>query len=147
MKLINLDTLPQVAMEFMNDVHEEDVNIINDLYEFITEYESNPTQEHEKNITNKYQEWFDHTVAHFKREEEKMIELHFPPYPVHKGEHDNALHTMDTIFRDWNSSKDIAALKEYLENQLPEWLVHHIQTMDTVTAMFFKTGLSPCSAH
>jgi len=147
MKLIDIENLPQVAMEFMNDIHEEDVNIINDLYDLVIEYEKNPTNDNETKVTSKYQEWFDHTVEHFRGEEEKMVELKFPPYPVHKGEHDHALQTMDSVFREWGSSKNIDDLKLYLKDQLPEWLTHHIKTMDTVTAVFFKTGLSPCSAH
>lgn len=147
MKLIDLESLPQVAMEFMNDVHQEDVEIINDLYDLILKYEINQTDENEREITKKYQEWFNHTVDHFRGEEEKMLELNFPPYPMHKGEHDRALEKMDSVFREWNTSKEIEPLKLYLRDHLTQWLTHHIQTMDTVTAMFFKTGLSPCSAH
>lgn len=147
MSLIDIKNIPQVEMEFMNDVHEEDVNIINDLYDAVLAYEQNPSESNEQNITKKYQEWFDHTVEHFKGEEEKMIELKFPPYPMHKGEHDSALQTMDKVYREWCSSKEIEPLKLYFKDHLPQWLTHHIQTMDTVTAMFFKTGVSPCSAH
>ncbi len=147
MKLIDIENLPQVAMEFMNDVHEEDVNIINELYDLIVKYENDPSQENKNNVTNKYQEWFEHTLKHFKGEEEKMLELNFPPYPMHKGEHENALELMDNVFREWVSSNDVNGIKKYLTEHIPQWLTHHIQTMDTVTAMFFKTGLSPCSAH
>ena len=36
--LINKDSLPLVAMDFMNNTHFEDVDIINELYEDILNY-------------------------------------------------------------------------------------------------------------
>ncbi len=143
--LINKNAIPLVAMEFMNETHKEDVDIINDLYTLVVQYEDNPSQENEELLNARYQEWIIHTIDHFATEEKKMLELNFPPYPMHKGEHEKALHTMDNIFRQWRDSKNINILKDYLSQELPQWLTHHIQTMDTVTAMFFQTGQSPCS--
>ena len=37
--LINKDNLPLVAMDFMNNTHFEDVDIINELYENILNYD------------------------------------------------------------------------------------------------------------
>lgn len=145
MALLDKDSLPLVAMEFMNETHLEDVDIINELFTKILEYENNPTEENEQLLNSKYKEWFDHTVDHFHGEEVMMEEKKFPPYPVHQGEHQYALNRMDEVFKQWQSSKDIGVLKIYMVEELPNWLVNHIQTMDTVTAMFFKTGLSPCS--
>jgi hemerythrin len=145
--LIDKTNLPMVAKDDMNDVHLEDVDIINDLYELVLAYEKDFSEENKQKIDEQYQEWFKHTIVHFANEEEMMREKSFPPYPVHKGEHDNALSTMDRVFLSWQSTGDIQVLKGYLEEELPTWLVHHIQTMDTVTAMFLETGFSPCSAH
>lgn len=145
--LIDKNELPLVAMDFMNDVHMEDVDIINDLYELVLAYEVNPSQENEQKLDAKYEEWFEHTVNHFKGEEIEMEAKGFPPYQFHKGEHDNALNTMDNIYKQWQNTRDINILKTYLLDTLPAWLTNHIQTMDTITAMFFKTGLSPCSMH
>ena len=145
--LINKQSMPLVAMEFMNEVHGEDVEIINHVFELILTYENEPTESNKSNVNQKYREWVEHTVAHFRREEAMMIEKSFPPYPVHKGEHDNALLIMDGVFNAWQQEDDIQILKRYFVEELPRWLVTHIQTMDTVTAMFFKTGLSPCAMH
>lgn len=145
--LIDKNDLPVVAMEFMNDVHHEDVDIINELYSFILDYESDASSENENKIDQKYEEWFEHTVNHFKGEEVEMEQKGFPPFLFHKGEHDNALSTMDNIYKMWQGSRDISVLKNYFTDTLPAWLTNHIQTMDTVTAMFLKTGLSPCASH
>ena len=143
--LINKDNLPLVAMEFMNEVHLEDVDIINDLFCAVLEYENNPTDDNEQILHSKYKVWYDHTVDHFQKEEVMMKEKQFPPYPIHQGEHTFALNRMEEVFKQWQSTKDINILKVYMQQELPEWLVKHIQTMDTVTAMFLKTGLSPCA--
>jgi hemerythrin len=145
--LIEKEDIPQVAMDFMNDVHDEDVDIINAIYDLILKYENDSSEENEIALSSKYQAWFEHTINHFKGEEDKMLELNFPPYPMHKGEHEHALARMDEIYRSWNSSKDINILKNYISKELPEWFFQHVQTMDTVTAMFFQTGMSPCSMH
>lgn len=142
--LINKSNLPLVSQEFMNEVHKEDVDIINSIYELILGYENEPTEKNFELINSKYEEWTIHTINHFKGEEDKMLELRFPPYPMHKGEHDNALSQMDNVYRQWCNTKDINILKEFMGESIPAWLTHHIQTMDTVTAMFFSTGLSPC---
>ena len=143
--LIDTKSIPQVAMAFMNETHTEDVVIINDLYALISAYEKEPNAENKKPLDAKYEEWTLHTIEHFRVEEEKMLNEGFPPYAMHKGEHDNALAQMDTQFRAWQKSQNIAALKTYIGAELPQWLSNHIATMDTVTAMFFQTKQVPCS--
>lgn len=143
--LIDKNSLPLVAMDFMNDVHLEDVEIINKLYHEALQYEKNETSF--ENVCNAFEFWIEHTINHFKGEEEKMQEASFPPYPIHKGEHDFELSQMRQAYSDWVEEKDIQGLKNYLETDMLEWLISHIKTMDTVTAMFLKTGLSPCSMH
>ncbi len=145
--LIEINDIPVVAMDFMNDVHEEDVAIINDIFALVLHYEKEKSEENAKAITAQYKKWIVHTIAHFEGEEVKMRELNFPPYAMHKSEHDNALQRMYDVLANWEQSRDIQALKMYLIEEIPAWLTQHIQTMDTVTAMFFKSGLSPCSAH
>ncbi|WP_424688604.1 MAG: bacteriohemerythrin [Halarcobacter ebronensis] len=145
--LINKNDLPLVAEDFMNDVHYEDVDIINDLYEKLLNYIASETKENKNIVIDTYQDWYDHTVSHFKGEEDKMIELNFPPYMMHKGEHEKCLEQMRQVLDYFIKNDDKEFLKSYLELDLINWLVNHIQTMDTVTAMFFKTGMSPCSAH
>jgi len=145
--LIDKTKLPLVAEEFMNETHFEDVDIINDLYSLITTYENDASEENKNSLIEKYNFWTTHTINHFQTEEKKMNELRFPPYPIHKAEHDRCLETMSMVLENFKSSSDISKLKSYFENDLLIWLDNHIKTMDTVTAMFFKTGLSPCQSH
>ena len=136
MSLISQEELPQVAMEFMNDVHAEDVDIINNLHSLIQDYTDDSDS-----IDKAYEDWFEHTLDHFEGEEIKMLELNFPPYAMHKGEHEKALARMEEIYRSWKESRDITILDNYISKEIPMWLNNHILTMDTVTAMFFKQQL------
>lgn len=145
--LIEIANMPLVDMEFMNKTHQEDIEIINELYKNILEYEQEPSAQNKEKLEVLYNEWFEHTIEHFRVEEQKMIEKSFPPYLMHKAEHDNALRVMDETFRMWQVQESITPLKEYFEGPLAPWLIHHINTMDTVTARFFNSGISPCSIH
>lgn len=145
--LIDVENMPLVAMEFMNNTHKEDVEIINELFELILAYEESPTLENKKKIDEQYNTWFEHTVEHFRVEEVMMQEKNFPPYPMHKGEHENGLRIMDEVFRSWQEKGDVDMLKNYFSDHLVPWLMNHINTMDTVTARFFQTGVSPCAIH
>lgn len=145
--LLNKEDIPIIAMESMNETHFEDLEIINELFETVLAYEKEASLENEELINAKYSEWFEHTIAHFRGENEMMQERGFGPYFIHKSEHDNALALMDATFASWRETKDIAALKRYFVEVLPQWLVQHINSMDRVTALFLTDGISPCSVH
>jgi len=145
--LINKDSLPLVAMDFMNNTHFEDVDIINELYEDILNYGKDNSEENYKNLELKYKEWVEHTINHFATEEKEMREKGFFAYAFHKNEHESNLYEINNVWKSFESSKDVNILKHYFERNLISWLLNHIQTMDTVTAMFFKTGMSPCGMH
>lgn len=142
MMLIEPHEIPQVDMEFMNEVHKEDVEIINTIFEQILNYDG--SEKNALKIDKLYEKWIEHTIEHFHNEEIKMQEMRFPPYLAHKGEHDRALQEMKELFTTWKNNRDIKTLKIYFIEILPAWLHTHISTMDTVTARFFATGQSPC---
>ena len=83
--LLDIDALPLVDMEFMNEVHQEDVHIINRLFEALLAYENEPTEENAIAVDTVFEAWYTHTLSHFEREEVKMRESGFPPYGMHKA--------------------------------------------------------------
>lgn len=137
--MITQEQLPLVAMPSMNDTHLEDIIIINRLSSAID------TQKSEE-VAKIFAELVEHTIAHFSGEEEMMREKMFPPYPVHKGEHDRALNELKSVTKHFYESKDLDFAKRYVDGTLTPWLVNHIETLDTVTAMFLTQGISPCSS-
>lgn len=134
--MIDPTHLPRVAMENMNDVHLEEVALINEIDAML---------ESDADVSAKLQELLAHTREHFEGEETMMEEQNFPPYPFHKGEHDAALEQMQKVFADFSATGDKTALTRYIRETLPAWIDNHIKTMDTVTAVFLTTGMSPCA--
>ncbi|MBN2896500.1 MAG: hemerythrin family protein [Campylobacterales bacterium] len=131
--------LPRVALPSMNDTHLEELLLVNRLIAAIGE----------KNIEATdalLEELIEHTLTHFGGEEEMMRSAQFPPYPMHKGEHDRALAELRAQVASWHNRRDFASLEYYITVTLPRWIVQHIQTMDNVTANFLAHGLSPCGS-
>jgi len=88
-------------------------------------------------LAGKLEALAEHTHAHFAREEEKMLELDFPPYPMHKQAHDEYLAGFDALLDAWRASGDVAPLADFLQHSTPDWMQQHIGCMDFVTARFF----------
>ena len=143
--LIDKDNLPLVAEEFMNNTHFEDVDLINKIYENIEILEKDNNSSNFDSLKTIYNNWVNHTIEHFKTEEEEMLKKGFFAYPFHKGEHDNNIEEIKAVWSEFEKTKDLNALKNYIEFDLVNWLIAHIKSMDTVTARFFQTGSSPCS--
>jgi len=137
--MITQEQLPMVAMPSMNDTHLEDILMINRLSNAITAQDAKETQ-------SIFAELVEHTIAHFSGEEEMMREKMFPPYPVHKGEHDRALDELKAVAKHFEEHQDFASASRYIDGTLTPWLINHIETLDTVTAMFLTQGISPCSS-
>ena len=132
MTLIKKEAIPAVALTEMNDVHYEEIEIINQLHELVL------SGQNEDFISDKLLELKEHTIAHFANEERLMQEHGFPPYPIHKYNHDQFLNEFAVLVQNWELSKDVEPLKMFLETTSPEWLHNHISTLDTVTAMFLN---------
>lgn len=136
MTLIHKSDIPAVALDEMNDVHYEELGIINELYELVKSAIADKSVYPE--IDKKLEELHTHTRAHFANEERLMREYNFPPYPIHKYNHDQFLAQMKGRVADWQKFRDINQLKQFLEQDLVDWLNNHISTLDMVTAMFLN---------
>lgn len=128
--MIAQEQLPMVAMPSMNDTHLEDVILINQL----------SAAANSKNIAATkifLEELVEHTIGHFEGEEAMMREHNFPPYPIHKQEHDRVLKELRNVTRIFSEGEgDFSLVTSYVDGSLIPWLINHIETLDTVTAMF-----------
>lgn len=136
--LINKESLPLVEVEFMNKTHLEDIDLINRVYKNIENYEKDSSEQNFENLKTAYTIWVNHTVEHFGVEENKMIKTAFFAYSCHKSEHERNLEEIRAVWKKFEKTKDINILKSYIGEDLPNWLINHIVTMDRVTAKFFK---------
>lgn len=130
--MITQEELPMVAMPSMNDTHLEEILIINRL-----ETAANNNNIEEVPVILK--ELLEHTAMHFSGEEDMMEEALFPAFKMHKSEHDRHLHELKSVIKYFDEHKDTRAISAYIEGNLAPWLKHHIETMDTMTALFLES--------
>lgn len=121
---------PQVALDFMNRDHADFASLREQLLGLLA------TQAPADKVDNLLDEMLTHTRDHFAEEERLMQEHRFPPFPVHKGEHDNVLAEMAGKTAGWKTTRDAAALRDWLDRRMGDWFVNHVSTMDLVTARF-----------
>ncbi len=134
--MLNFDDVPKVALDFMNSDHEEATNITNALMALLDTAEAGTADT--QAISDTLQSLHNHCVEHFSRENAQMEHFGFPAYPVHHGEHERVLAEMQGEMDAWRDAGDVVRLKNYTFQTVPEWFIGHIQTMDTVTAMFIQ---------
>ena len=129
---------PQVALDFMNRDHAEFVAMRSRLLGLIS------AQAPENEVDTLLDELLIHTRHHFSEEERLMLETRFPPYSMHKGEHDSVLAEMSAQIEEWKQKRNAGVLNEWLDHSVGDWFVNHVITMDFVTAGYIemkqKTG-------
>lgn len=132
--VLEIAQIPQVAMDAMNDVHREELILVNSVSAAIAK---NDTAQ----ISELCEQWLEHTKAHFGKENTLMETHHFPAFHCHHGEHVEALQGLESVINDWKENADLDALATYVRDTWPAWYINHISTMDTVTSAFIKSCL------
>lgn len=123
---------PQVELAFMNRDHAEFVALRDRLLALLS------AQAPATEVDTLLDELLVHTRHHFAEENRLMQETGFPPYPMHKGEHDRMLDDMESLIARWKQERDTTALSNWLEVGIVDWFVSHVSTMDYITARFIK---------
>jgi len=122
--------LPQVSLSSMNDVHLEELELLNTLLADLK------TNSDFKTISEHFEQLLAHMQEHFASEEKLMQEVQYPSFRMHKGDHDKVLNEARYVEMEWRNRRDVEALREYLEEELLTWLDQHIKAMDTPMADF-----------
>jgi len=128
--MIEEKSIPQVSLESMNEVHLEEVLIINRLFK-----ELDNGAEFAK-TSETFEMLLKHMQEHFFSEEKLMKEAHYPSLNMHKAEHNKVLNQTRYAEIQWRNSRDIEALREFLEDDVVAWLDQHIKAMDIPMADF-----------
>lgn len=134
MPVVDKSSICVVEVESMNQIHHEEADMLNELDELMQQYLAGGTNDDA--LAAKLDAFMQHMTAHFQGEEVQMQAISFPPYPIHKSEHDAQIALAKQKISDWKQSGELAPLGEYLRVELPQWLDQHIATMDKVTARF-----------
>jgi len=123
---------PQVALDFMNRDHAEFIALRDKLLVLLEQ------QAPDSDVDAVLNQLLEHTHHHFGEEERAMQEAQFPPYPMHKMEHDQVLEDMQNRVAQWQQQRDASVLKNYLEKTLIDWFTRHVGMMDFVTARYIS---------
>jgi len=125
--LIGPRDIQKVPNMFMNAVHEDEIEIINQLHEAL---KKRNLQEADRLMD----ELFVDLEDHFSTEEELMREADFFGYPMHKAEHDNMRREFKAVYDSWKEARDPSAVMRFLEDKMVPWLKLHVAQWDSVTA-------------
>ena len=131
---LNFENIPLVSIQFINQTHLEELEMVNALMERINAQLSGGQNNQE--ISQQLVQWLEHTQAHFARENKLMQETGFPAFSIHSEEHEIALNRMQTVVDAWQQNKDIELVKDYVFTLWPNWFKAHVGTMDKMTAEF-----------
>ena len=136
--ILDKDTIPRVEIDFMNNTHFEEVELVKELGQLILSYQKTDTHSDEEIslISRSLNVWLEHTKTHFDRENELMKLTQFPAYPIHSNEHQIALERMSSYVKAWEIDENIDHIADYVFTQWPAWFNEHVNTMDMMTAKF-----------
>lgn len=130
--LLTEKEIPKVSVNKMNEIHNEEIKIVNELYKKILENGDLET------IIALFDEFLKDVENHFSFEQSLMEKYNFFAYPMHRGEHDRVLYELKSLEKLLKEKKNVDAIKDYLENNFKPWIINHVMTMDTVTAMYLS---------
>jgi len=116
--------IQKVAYEPMNEVHKNEVKVLEKLISALNE---------NKNVKNILEEFIKDVEEHFAFEEGLMKKYDFFAYTPHKMEHDKIINELYSL-----REKDNKYIKKYINERFIPWLNQHIETIDTVTGGFFN---------
>jgi hemerythrin len=135
MPVVDKSSICIVEVDSMNQIHYEEADMLNELDALMQQREAGDASD--EALEAKLDEFMAHMTAHFRGEEVQMQAINFPPYPIHKSEHDLQIEQARQTINAWKASHDLQPLADYLRVELPQWLEQHIATMDKITAHFF----------
>lgn len=126
--------LPELPVAFMNEDHAHAAEQWREMASALAEYPARPAR-----LVAACDAFLRHNREHFEREEAAMLSSGFPPYPVHKQEHDRVLAWIEELLDSIRAGEDPALLHDVIQRDLLAWLQQHVQTMDLVTARWIAS--------
>lgn len=126
--------ISHVALDFINNDHEETASYIATIHDTIQNAELNSANK--EAISPLLQALLEHKKEHFKREESSMLSVQFPTLHRHKQEHSRVINELTALISHWKQYQDMSALRTYMHHIFPLWLKSHSETMDHAIAEY-----------
>ena len=133
MGLVYIEQLEDMSLEQMQKTHEDEVIILNAIDKLAILHDRGEATLEE--LESKINEYLVHVKEHFASEERLMREYDFPSYDMHKTAHDMFLEELESAVKLWKRYDDITKITNFIR-RTPEWIVLHVNTVDTPTANF-----------
>ncbi len=130
-------TLPQVDLDFMNEDHAHAVEAWRNMATALAGY-----PEQREPLLAACRAFLEHNREHFAREEAAMQQHAFPPYRVHKADHDRTLVVLEALTASVEAGQDREDVEKAIGRDIPAWLQQHVQSMDMVTARFLAPKIA-----
>jgi hemerythrin len=133
MALVYIEQLEDMNVEQMQQTHEDEVKILNDIDNLAFYVDRGEATLEE--LENKVNEYISHVKVHFANEERLMQEYDFPSYDMHKTAHDMFLVDLEHAVSQWKRYDNIEKITNFVR-RTPEWIVLHVNSVDAPTANF-----------
>lgn len=128
--------LPQVELESMNRDHADQVEMLGAVVQALEGHDGTETSL--RAVDEALEDFAEHTREHFRQEDDQMRRYDFPPFVLHTEAHTNAIALLDRVVARWKADRDVAALGQYVRDDFPAWLVHHVTMLDTFAAQYIS---------
>ncbi|MDA7816731.1 hemerythrin family protein [Sulfurimonas sp.] len=135
MALIYVEQVEDMSVEQMQETHENEIKILNDIDKLAILCDRGQITQEE--LETKINEYIEHVHKHFENEEKLMREYDFPSYDMHKTAHDMFLEELQNAIKYWKRYEDINKILNFIRNA-PEWIVLHVNTVDAPTANYLS---------
>ena len=139
MALLYAEQVEYLDVEEMQETHEEEIKILNEVESLATDYLINKTNLSQLEV--KLDEYIAHVKEHFSNEERLMLKYDFPSYEMHKTAHDMFLNDIGYAIKQWKNSGDVKKVINFIFKS-PEWIVLHINTVDAPTATYIARKMA-----
>lgn len=87
-------------------------------------------------IDEKLSELLKHLEMQFAAEEQAMLVTGFKPHDAHKAEHDRVVKKLAYRIEQWQKGREVQLMLEYIETELADWFIKHVNTRDFITHRF-----------
>jgi hemerythrin len=144
MALVYIEQLEDMDVEEMQQTHENEIKILNELEKLSFGFERKTVELSE--LEEKLDQYVEHVKNHFANEERLMEEYDFPSYEMHKMAHDMFLLDLNSAVRQWKQYGDIKKIINFVY-KTPEWIVMHVNSVDTPTANFLARKMESSASE
>lgn len=131
MGIININQLDYMSVKEMQELHENEIIIINEVDQLARECVEGTRDI--KELANKLGEYVAHVKKHFAIEEELMQKYDFPSYDMHQMSHEMFLADLQYATKHWKENGDLNKIVSFVRKS-PEWIESHVDSVDAPTA-------------